>query len=62
MTQTGRQGSTNCAVGTSNTGCTVQTTNANSYGTGFNANGGGVYALEFANTGIKCVHFVSCAI
>lgn len=54
VTQTGRQGSTDCAVGTSNTGCTVQTTDTNSFGTGFNSNGGGVYALEFANSGIKC--------
>lgn len=41
-----------CSAGNSNTGCGVSTTNTNAYGSGFNAAGGGVYAMQWATTGI----------
>jgi hypothetical protein len=41
-----------CSAGDSGTGCGVSTTNTNAYGSGFNAVGGGVYAMQWASTGI----------
>jgi hypothetical protein len=41
-----------CSAGNSNTGCGVSTTNSNAYGAGFNAAGGGVYAMQWASSGI----------
>lgn len=43
---------TNCNQDSGNTGCGVSTTNTNAYGTGFNAVGGGVYAMQWASSGI----------
>ncbi|RSH92423.1 hypothetical protein EHS25_008838 [Saitozyma podzolica] len=44
----------NCSIGAnSDSGCTYNVTNANSYGAGFAAAGGGVYVAEFASSGIK---------
>lgn len=43
---------TDCSAGNSNDGCGVSTTNTNAYGEGFNAVGGGVYAMQWASTGI----------
>lgn len=42
---------------TSNNGCQIQATNANSYGAGFNANGGGVYATEITSSSINIWFF-----
>jgi hypothetical protein len=43
---------TNCNQDNGNTGCGVSTSNTNSYGTGFNAAQGGVYAMQWASSGI----------
>lgn len=43
---------TNCNQDNGNTGCGVSTSATNGYGTGFNANGGGVYAMQWASSGI----------
>jgi hypothetical protein len=44
----------NCSIGAnSDSGCTYNITNANSYGAGFAAAGGGVYVAEFASSGVK---------
>ncbi|KAF7535884.1 hypothetical protein G7054_g5017 [Neopestalotiopsis clavispora] len=40
-----------------NRGCTVVATDDNSYGDSFNAKGGGVYAMEWTEDGIKIWHF-----
>jgi len=37
----------NCDSSTGGSGCSVSSPNPNSYGTGFNNNGGGVYAMEW---------------
>ncbi|KAL3427938.1 putative endo-1,3(4)-beta-glucanase [Phlyctema vagabunda] len=42
----------NCNQDNGNTGCGVSTSNTNSYGDGFNAVGGGVYAMQWASDGI----------
>ncbi|RPD77276.1 hypothetical protein L226DRAFT_459589 [Lentinus tigrinus ALCF2SS1-7] len=49
VNQTGSTSGTDC--GTSS-GCTVAEQQANSYGTGFNSAGGGVWATQFDSTGI----------
>lgn len=41
-----------CSAGNSGTGCGVSTTNTQNYGAGFNAIGGGVYAMQWEETGI----------
>lgn len=45
-------GTSDCSAGNSNTGCGIATTTANAYGPGFNAAGGGVYAMQWASDGI----------
>ncbi|TFY81316.1 hypothetical protein EWM64_g2693 [Hericium alpestre] len=52
--ETGNPGQNDCNVATNgNAGCGVQVTDANSYGPGFNNNGGGWYAVERTNDFIK---------
>ncbi|RFU28299.1 hypothetical protein B7463_g8030, partial [Scytalidium lignicola] len=41
-----------CNAGNANTGCGVTTSNPQTYGKGFNAIGGGVYAMQWESTGI----------
>jgi hypothetical protein len=48
-----------CGAGGGYTGCGVQSTSATSYGTAFNANGGGVYATLWTNAGIKVWYFAT---
>ncbi|KAI8066318.1 beta-1,3-1,4-glucanase [Gongronella butleri] len=60
--QTGNFVTTNCYVNapgqSSNQGCGVSTSDTTSYGTGFNNNGGGVYATQWeANSGIQVWFF-----
>ncbi|KAF5369067.1 hypothetical protein D9758_002924 [Tetrapyrgos nigripes] len=52
MTGTALQNNCNVAVN-SNAGCGVRLSDTRSYGPTFNANGGGWYAMERRNTGIK---------
>ncbi|KAF2199689.1 hypothetical protein GQ43DRAFT_419682 [Delitschia confertaspora ATCC 74209] len=40
-----------------NTGCLVESSSAESYGTGFNERGGGVYAMEWTSTAIRIFFF-----
>ncbi|KAJ8596521.1 glycoside hydrolase family 16 protein [Rhizopogon salebrosus TDB-379] len=50
--------STDCSASdTGNQGCGVRSNLSNSFGSGFNANGGGVYAMLWDNTGIKIYFF-----
>ncbi|KAI1790873.1 endo-beta-glucanase [Ganoderma leucocontextum] len=52
--ETGISIGTDCNVYTTqNAGCGVQNPTANSYGPAFNANGGGFYAMERSNAGVK---------
>jgi len=52
--QTGLPVQSNCDVAaTGNSGCGVQTTEPNSYGPGFNSNGGGYYAMERTDEAIS---------
>jgi hypothetical protein len=44
--------SSDCNAASGNTGCGVTTTTANAYGNSFNANGGGVYAMQWESSGI----------
>lgn len=56
VTQFGKQSGTNCSAGANgdpSVGCTVVETRPNSFGEGFNDNGGGVWATQFDATGIK---------
>jgi LysM repeat protein len=41
-----------CSTSNSNVGCSVGTGNSNNFGTGFNAVGGGTYAMQWAGSGI----------
>ncbi|KAF2719924.1 glycoside hydrolase family 16 protein [Polychaeton citri CBS 116435] len=41
----------------SNQGCQIGTGDTSTYGSGFNANGGGVYATEFTSSGVKIFFF-----
>jgi hypothetical protein len=41
-----------CNAGSGDTGCGVSTANTNAYGAGFNAVNGGVYAMQWASSGI----------
>jgi len=51
-------GGTNCAAAeTNNAGCGIQSSSNVSYGAAFNNNGGGVYAMQWDNTGIKVFFF-----
>jgi hypothetical protein len=51
-----------CGAGNGNTGCSTSTTNKAGYGTGFNAIGGGVYAMEWTSQAIKVYFFPRTAI
>ncbi|KAJ3513119.1 hypothetical protein NLJ89_g3130 [Agrocybe chaxingu] len=49
---------TNCAaLTTGNQGCGIRASTSNSFGAGFNANGGGVYAMKWDSTGIAVYFF-----
>jgi hypothetical protein len=54
--------STNCNAGNGDDGCSASTTTANAYGAGFNAIGGGVYAMEWTSTAISIWFFPRTAI
>jgi len=61
--QTGRTVQSNCDVAaTGNAGCGVQTVKGNSYGTSFNRNGGGIYAMERTDVSIRVWFFPRNAI
>ena len=54
---TGSMTSTNCgSSGSDNTGCQIQDPSKLSYGTAFNENGGGIYAVEWTSQAIT-IHF-----
>lgn len=58
--ETGRRvANADCGAGGGFNGCGVESTNPTSYGTAFNANGGGVYAALWTNSGIKVWYFAS---
>ncbi|OAA66750.1 beta-glucanase [Niveomyces insectorum RCEF 264] len=46
-----------CGAGNGNTGCSLATADAQGYGDAFNANGGGVYAMELASSAISVWFF-----
>ncbi len=47
---------TDCAAATTgNQGCGIRSTSSNSFGAGFNANGGGIYASQF-----QCLINIAC--
>jgi len=49
---------TNCAANlTGNQGCGIRSNDPNSYGSGFNSNGGGVYAMLWDDTGVSVWFF-----
>ncbi|PQE09322.1 hypothetical protein CJF31_00004158 [Rutstroemia sp. NJR-2017a BVV2] len=50
------EGNTNCKINSNGAGCSVEGT-ANSFGTPFNKNGGGVYAMEWTSTYIRVWFF-----
>ncbi|KAI0358949.1 hypothetical protein OH77DRAFT_1587250 [Trametes cingulata] len=51
-------GGTNCAAAeTGNAGCGMTATQSNTYGVGFNNNGGGVYAMQWVDSGISVWFF-----
>ncbi|CAL1696723.1 unnamed protein product [Somion occarium] len=51
-------GGTNCAAAqTGNQGCGVRAVQSNSFGSTFNNNGGGVYAMQWDNNGISVFFF-----
>jgi hypothetical protein len=50
--------STNCVSGSGdNTGCQIQDNSDSSYGSGFNSNGGGVFAMDWTSSGIAMYFF-----
>ncbi|KAF1953764.1 hypothetical protein CC80DRAFT_419025, partial [Byssothecium circinans] len=57
--QTGTQSLYNCALDSASgpSGCDVNAAEANTFGAGFNSNGGGVYAMEWTSAGIKMWFF-----
>ncbi|KAI1130546.1 glycoside hydrolase family 16 protein [Nemania abortiva] len=61
---TGAQGSTDCSLSPGNIGCNYAAPASQSatYGDAFNAEGGGVYALEWDSRDIKIWHFPRTAI
>jgi len=60
---TGWQQSTDCdAYDNSNSGCGVISPSSNSYGAGFNAQGGGVYAAQWVDSAISVWYFPRYAI
>ncbi|KAL2066252.1 hypothetical protein VTL71DRAFT_2323 [Oculimacula yallundae] len=52
----------NCNAGNAGDGCSLKTTNKQGYGTGFNAAGGGVYAMEWTSSAIKVFFFTRSSI
>jgi len=51
-------GGTNCAaLDTGNQGCGIRANTSNSFGSGFNNNGGGVYAMKWDSTGVAVYFF-----
>ncbi|KAM0750678.1 hypothetical protein T439DRAFT_342968 [Meredithblackwellia eburnea MCA 4105] len=57
-TMSGTLSYSNCSSSAnSNSGCTISETKADSYGSAFNAAGGGVFVTEFATTGISIWFF-----
>jgi hypothetical protein len=51
-------GGTDCsALDTGNQGCGIRASTSNSFGPGFNSNGGGVYAMKWDTTGIAVYFF-----
>lgn len=51
-------GGTDCAaLTTGNQGCGIRASTNNSFGVGFNANGGGVYAMKWDTTGVAVYFF-----
>ncbi|KUJ08535.1 uncharacterized protein LY89DRAFT_332806 [Mollisia scopiformis] len=67
MTSTGSLSSsnltgTNCNAGNGNDGCGFSTASTQGYGAGFNAVGGGVYAMEWTSTSIKIWNFPRASI
>ncbi|KAF2132329.1 glycoside hydrolase family 16 protein [Dothidotthia symphoricarpi CBS 119687] len=54
-----RASNVDCGAGGGYNGCGVQSSAATSYGTAFNANGGGVYATLWTSSGIKVWYFAS---
>jgi hypothetical protein len=58
QTQTGVFINSNCDTKLNdNSGCSNKATNVNSYGTGFNKAGGGIYATQWTKDFIKIWHF-----
>ncbi|KAH9947964.1 concanavalin A-like lectin/glucanase domain-containing protein [Amylocystis lapponica] len=54
---------TDCSVaGTGDAGCGVRATQANTFGSAFNGIGGGVYAMQWTNSGISMYFFPRSAI
>lgn len=49
--------SSNCNAGNGDDGCGYDTADTQSYGTGFNAIGGGVYAMEWTSSAIEVFFF-----
>ena len=62
----GTLGNTNCDINAAgqatNAGCTIHTQNSQTYGEGFNENGGGVYATEWTSEAINIWFFSRSAI
>ncbi|KAI6864482.1 endo-1,3(4)-beta-glucanase, partial [Hortaea werneckii] len=58
---TGNQLTDNCYVNAAdqgnNVGCQIEASNSNTYGAGFNSNGGGVYATEWTDSAIDIWFF-----
>nr|POE49415.1 endo-1,3(4)-beta-glucanase [Quercus suber] len=58
---TGSISTSNCDVNAAgqgtNQGCSITTTNTNTYGNGFNTNGGGIYATEITSSAISIYFF-----
>ncbi len=50
-------GSVDCGAGGGYEGCSISTTSSQAYGPGFNANGGGVYAMELTSSAISVWFF-----
>lgn len=56
--ETGTLQTSNCYINAnSNSGCGVQSASTTSYGSGFNSNGGGVYAMEWTSSWIRVWSF-----
>jgi hypothetical protein len=66
QSMTGNTGYSNCTLHPANqpanTGCSINVPGTNNYGSGFNQNGGGIYALLWQTTGIQIFFFPRNAI